>query len=155
MGFSGQECWCGLPCPSPGHLPDPGNEPVSLMSAALAVKNPPASATWEAYCTILCNIQIVQYYREETYLGTTHQPYWNFFAVFSAFICEFVFCAVYFMNTTAVETESDLSQGFLVLLCICRHFPSYPIPNHWWPLIRLFSIIILSSFQDCYRNGII
>ena len=36
MGFSRQEHWSGLPCPSPGDLPDPGIEPVSLMSSALA-----------------------------------------------------------------------------------------------------------------------
>ena len=36
MGFSRQEYWSGLPCPSPGALPDPGIEPVSLMSPALA-----------------------------------------------------------------------------------------------------------------------
>ena len=26
MGFSRQECWSGLPFPSPGDLPDPGIE---------------------------------------------------------------------------------------------------------------------------------
>ena len=30
MGFSRQEYWSGLPCLSPGDLPDPGMEPVSL-----------------------------------------------------------------------------------------------------------------------------
>ena len=29
MGFSRQEYWSGLPCPSPGDLPDPGMEPRS------------------------------------------------------------------------------------------------------------------------------
>ena len=29
MGFSRQECWSGLPCPSPGDLPNPGIEPGS------------------------------------------------------------------------------------------------------------------------------
>ena len=29
MGFSRQECWSGLPFPSPGDLPDPGIEPGS------------------------------------------------------------------------------------------------------------------------------
>ena len=29
MGFSRQEYWSGLQCPSPGDLPDPGIEPVS------------------------------------------------------------------------------------------------------------------------------
>jgi len=36
MGFSRQEYWSGLPCPLPGDLPDPGIEPESLMSPALA-----------------------------------------------------------------------------------------------------------------------
>ena len=31
MGFSRQEYWSGLPCPSPGGLPDPGIEPKTLM----------------------------------------------------------------------------------------------------------------------------
>ena len=36
MGFSRQEYWSGLPPPNPGDLPDPGIEPVSLSSPALA-----------------------------------------------------------------------------------------------------------------------
>ena len=31
-GFSRQEYWCGLPCPSPGDLPEPGIEPESPVS---------------------------------------------------------------------------------------------------------------------------
>ena len=29
LGVSMQEYWSGLPCPPPGHLPDPGIKPVS------------------------------------------------------------------------------------------------------------------------------
>ena len=36
MGFSGQEYLSGLPYPPPGDLPDPGVEPTSLTSPALA-----------------------------------------------------------------------------------------------------------------------
>ena len=36
MEFSRQEYWSGLPCPSPGDLPDPGIEPSTLTSPALA-----------------------------------------------------------------------------------------------------------------------
>ena len=32
IGFYKQEYWCGLPCPSPGDLPDPGIEPISHVS---------------------------------------------------------------------------------------------------------------------------
>ena len=37
VGFSKQEYWSGLPHPPPGDLPNPGVEPASLMSPALAV----------------------------------------------------------------------------------------------------------------------
>ena len=36
MGFCRQECWSGLPFPSPGDLPDPGIKPMSLVAPALA-----------------------------------------------------------------------------------------------------------------------
>ena len=48
MGFSRQEYWSGLPFPYPGDLPDPGIEPVSLMSPALAGGFFATSTTWEA-----------------------------------------------------------------------------------------------------------
>ena len=48
MGFSRQEYWSGLLGPPPGDLPDPGIEPVSLMSPALAAGFFITSATWRA-----------------------------------------------------------------------------------------------------------
>ena len=42
MGFSRQECWSGLPFPSPGDLPNPGIEPRSpaLQTDALPSEPP-------------------------------------------------------------------------------------------------------------------
>ena len=51
MGFSRQDYWSGLHCPSPGDLPNPGTEPESLMSSALAGGLFTTSATWEAQNT--------------------------------------------------------------------------------------------------------
>ena len=48
MGFSRQEYWSGLPCPSPGDLPDPEIEPVSPMSPVLAGGYSTTSTIWEA-----------------------------------------------------------------------------------------------------------
>ena len=48
MGFSKQEYWSGLPFPPPGDLPDPGTEPRSLTSRALAVRFFTIRAAWEA-----------------------------------------------------------------------------------------------------------
>ena len=62
MGFSRQEYWSGLPCPPPGDLPDPGIEPASLMSPALAGRFFTTIATWEApirpvtYKLLLCHM---------------------------------------------------------------------------------------------------
>ena len=41
MEFSRQEQWSGLPFPPPGDLPDPGIEPMSLASPALAGRSLP------------------------------------------------------------------------------------------------------------------
>ena len=43
MGFFRQEHWSGLPCPSPGHLPDSGIEPVSPVAPALQADSLPLS----------------------------------------------------------------------------------------------------------------
>ena len=48
MGFSRQEYWGGLPFPFPRDIPDPGVEPQSLMSPALAGKFFTLSTAWEA-----------------------------------------------------------------------------------------------------------
>ena len=54
--FSRQEYWSGLPFPSPGDLPNPGNQPMSLMSPALAGGFFTTSTTWEA-CFLKMNFE--------------------------------------------------------------------------------------------------
>ena len=49
VGFSRQGYWSGFPCPPPGDLNNPGIEPISLMSPALAGEFFTTSATWKAY----------------------------------------------------------------------------------------------------------
>ena len=66
MEFSKQEYWRGLSFPTPGDLPDPGIEPGSLVSPALAngffTNVPPIhlSPTWDtshmAYAALVRNI---------------------------------------------------------------------------------------------------
>ena len=43
MGFSREEYWSGLSCPSPEDLRDPGIEPASPVSPALQVDSLPLS----------------------------------------------------------------------------------------------------------------
>ena len=53
MELSRQEYWNGLPCPPPGDLPDPGIEPPSLTSPALAGGFFTTSATWQVHYKVL------------------------------------------------------------------------------------------------------
>ena len=57
MGFSRQEYWSGFPCPPPGHLPNPGIEPMTQHllhwqegSLPLVPSGNPGS-----YVCIMCN----------------------------------------------------------------------------------------------------
>ena len=45
--FPKQEYWSGLPFPPPGDLPDPGIQPPTPVSVALAGEFFNTSATWE------------------------------------------------------------------------------------------------------------
>ena len=57
MGISRQEYWSGLPCPPPGNLNDPGLQPKSLMSPALAGGFFTTSVSWEAPSEVyLCHL---------------------------------------------------------------------------------------------------
>ena len=50
-GFSRQEYWSALPCPPPEDLPNPGTEPVFLVSPELTGEFFTTSATWKALIT--------------------------------------------------------------------------------------------------------
>ena len=52
MGFSRQGYWSGLPFPPSGDLPDPGIEPMSLMSSALWVCVCECSVVSESFVTL-------------------------------------------------------------------------------------------------------
>ena len=51
MGFPKQECWSGLPFPSPGDLPDSGIEPASSeLAGRFFTTEPPAKPV--SYCLV-------------------------------------------------------------------------------------------------------
>ena len=53
MGFSRQEYWSGLPCPSPGDLPEPGIEPGSPALQADALPSEPPGIHQGAWLLLL------------------------------------------------------------------------------------------------------
>ena len=52
MEFSRQECWSGLPFPSPGDLPDPGIKPGSSALQAVAFPSEPPGEALNAIVNI-------------------------------------------------------------------------------------------------------
>ena len=52
MGFSRQEYWSGLPYPQGGDLPNPGIQPMYLMSPVLTDGFFTTGATWEAHLQV-------------------------------------------------------------------------------------------------------
>ena len=58
MGFSRQECWSGLPFPSPGDLPDPGIEPGSpTLQADALPSEPPWMKEWLIHDKSHCRVR--------------------------------------------------------------------------------------------------
>ena len=59
MGFPRKECGNRLPFPSPGNLPEPGIQPQSLMSPALAggffTTAPPEKCRLQSYIQLYLN----------------------------------------------------------------------------------------------------
>ena len=70
MGYPKQEYWRVLLFHSPGDLPDPGMEPESLMSPALASGFFTTSATWQAQLNIS---PALHKYKPPTYTGKQYK----------------------------------------------------------------------------------
>ena len=88
MGFSRQEYWSGLPCPPPGDLPNPGIEPASLMSPALAGRFLSTSVTWEVLFDIPWGLKVIVIvfvtYQKEKRLGDLNTvPMWVLWTLLS------------------------------------------------------------------------
>ena len=60
MGFSRQECWSGLPFPSPGDLPDPGIEFRSPALKMYSLPTEPPGKTELRVFPIVLGIKIVE-----------------------------------------------------------------------------------------------
>ena len=86
LGFSRQEYWNGLPCPSPGDRPDPGIKSTSLATPALAGEFFTTSTNW---------IYIYTHIHTHTHTHThTHICFFNFSIIGYYTILNIVPCAI-------------------------------------------------------------
>ena len=74
MKFSRQEYWSGLPFPSPGDLPDPGNEPGSpALQADPLLSEPPGKLYKEIDPLICCGGEKKKYDLLERQFNSVNQ----------------------------------------------------------------------------------
>ena len=82
MGFSRQEYQSGLPCPPPRDLPNPGMEPTSLTSPALAGRFFTTTAAWEALKQSLAHYKVSMWSERCSVMSDSLRPHglyssWN------------------------------------------------------------------------------
>ena len=63
MKFSRQECWSGLPFPSPGDLPDPGVEPGSPALQKDSLTTEPSEKQWKRNGKYFKNLMPFSYFQ--------------------------------------------------------------------------------------------
>ena len=73
MGFSRQEYWSGLPCLSPGDLPDPRIEPISCLADTLLWAQMTAT-TWNGLFS-LCHPSISLVFLQSSIQGHLFIPF--------------------------------------------------------------------------------
>ena len=146
-GFSRQEYWRGLPYPPPGDLPDPGIEPTSLRSPALADGFFITNAIWEAltklftfcqtqlkdFCSFVAFHRIYFLPKIPLFLSTFSYRFSTFIIQHSDFFCEclwlfqtdlFWLILSIFNWNSALNSIDRLTFSLLITLFICL--------SHWF-----------------------
>ena len=153
MGFPRQEYWSGLPFPSPGYLPDPGVEPVSPASPALAggffTTEPPGKPIY-VYVCVCIYIYIYNFFNKRKFLDRQ----WS--REITAEVAEWKAEPFVLDSHIWLQTQVPMERNYFLLLtrielrCCAglsletkRSFINTPIFN-WLPLI--------SSLRECDGN---
>ena len=103
MGFSRQEYWSGLPYSPPGDPPNPGIEPTSLESPALAGGFFTTSTTWEANFHSSPTAYILSFIKQHLEC-TPSQPY----TASSSFPLRITSRSIFFLQTVALTISRSL-----------------------------------------------
>ena len=152
IGFSRQENCSRLPSPPPEDLPNPGIEPVSLTSLALAGGLFTTSSTWEAFHECLekqlwSRVFPLRVPREPGCVDVSGRRRWHSLAfLFSSWLPTFLHTLLHPLHT------GQMSQN-LTWFCVCEEgidvYLPVSISNHWLPTRRQTSVLTSLSHFWC------
>ena len=154
MGFSRQENCSRLPSPPPGDLPNPGIEPVSLTSLALAGGLFTTSSTWKALHECLEKHLWSRVFprwvlREPGCVDVSGRRWHSLDFLFSSWLPAFLHALLHPLHTG--QTSQNLTW-----FCICEEgidvYLLVSISNHWLPSRRQTSV--LTSLPQFWPAGI-
>ena len=108
MEFSRQEYWSGLPCPSPGHLPDPGIEPGSPALQAGSLQSEPPGllcpSLFQRYLRIFCKVLCC--WEDPSYSFLSHlYHYFNYIPLRDGLMWFSLFITIGLINTPLGRKE--------------------------------------------------
>ena len=102
-GFSRQEYWSGLPCPSPGDLPHPGIEHMSPVYPALQADSLPAEPSGQPKGTLYIT-GIKSWVKKDTSIGVnTRGIQWSRYGGFTL-----IQCPVQIAGSLILETQAPV-----------------------------------------------
>ena len=129
MGFSKQEYWSQLPFPPPGDLPNPGIEPASLTSPALAARFFTTSTTWKHVCSF-CHFNCFGF----VFVRSFFLPFLFFVllrfdelycCVWTPFLCVYCRFSVCDYNEVLIQQSIKKKEYFVLSFSFQMHF-QYP-----------------------------
>ena len=140
--FSKQEHWSRLPYPPPGDLPDPGIEPVPLMSPAMAGRFFTTRATWDGMLII---IEYISYL-------------WRLLLIFlvvliflmNVLVSFWILKYLYSRHKLSLDMVENYFNGLLCFVCYILFLGMF---DSDWPLVTVFNHFV-SWFCRCYANCI-
>ena len=127
--FSRQKYWSGLPCPPPGDLPDPGTEPASLTSPALAGRFFTTSTI--SVLRVICCQTVSGYFiflqKSKVLTAVAMHPFLggSVFSEIQHFSCLFLYFLSHYLkifdNFTYINYTSVINKYFITSVFVILH----------------------------------
>ena len=150
IGFSRQEYWSGLPCPSPGNLPNPGIELMSLMSLRLASSVFTTSTTWDTLLieneyTVSCifKLHVCVCTQSLSYVGVVVSPWTHQALLFMEFSKKEYWSRLPFPSPGIFPTQESNQHASLALPALSGRFFTTMLPGK--PHFKLHRSFLISS----------